>query len=397
EEFVKPHRRLSATERKNVPVWYALQMKKLAKKGQIKEAVDVFEKWMLERDRVLPDYYTFSVLINILAKAGLTEKAFQIYNKMKKMGYYANAYVYSALFNACANSPWQEEGLQRAVKLRVTMKEKDWIPNYKTSTAMIKAFGKCGDLQTCFEIMDDICVRYPDELESSCFSTLLSVCIIDQQKGFKLALMVWQKMQDMGVKPSGIVYNFMLKAVRDSHFEFQLSNSEKSDTFIEESENPSEVLESSGEKSLVPSENSPNLLIEKHIDVDELLSTIDFTKRANKLVLFGGADAVLHHMKSNQVQPDIRIFSLLLDCSEHTLEAEDNLLEIMKDQKVRPDQEFCNSLIRRRALRCDNDNARTVLQLMTDNHLQPNMETLTNLALTCYQLKDGLQLLKDIE
>jgi pentatricopeptide repeat domain-containing protein 1 len=51
---------------------------------------------------------------------------------MKKMGIQPKAHAYTALFNACANSPWKQDGLQRADNLYQLMKEKEVEPTLIT-------------------------------------------------------------------------------------------------------------------------------------------------------------------------------------------------------------------------------------------------------------------------
>lgn len=57
---------------------------------------------------------------------------------MKKRGLKVTAHTYTSLFNACAHSPWPEDGLKRATHLRNLMSEKKYIPNQMNYHAMIK-------------------------------------------------------------------------------------------------------------------------------------------------------------------------------------------------------------------------------------------------------------------
>lgn len=57
---------------------------------------------------------------------------------MKKRGWDPNPGTYTALFNACANSPWIEDGLQRATYLRIQLKDKNMLLNVKQYHSMIK-------------------------------------------------------------------------------------------------------------------------------------------------------------------------------------------------------------------------------------------------------------------
>jgi pentatricopeptide repeat domain-containing protein 1 len=58
--------------------------------------------------------------------------------QMKKCGWSASISTFTSLFNACANSPWREDGLQRALKLKEQINNQGVILNSKVYHAMIK-------------------------------------------------------------------------------------------------------------------------------------------------------------------------------------------------------------------------------------------------------------------
>lgn len=57
---------------------------------------------------------------------------------MKKRSLKVTPHTYTGLFNACASSPWPEDGLSRAKHLRELMVEKGYNPNQTNYHAMIK-------------------------------------------------------------------------------------------------------------------------------------------------------------------------------------------------------------------------------------------------------------------
>ena len=107
---------------------------------------------------------------------------------MKKMGIEPKPATYTALFNACANSPWRQDGRARADSLFRLMKEKEVEPTFITGKAMVKAFAMCGDLGRAFVLMDELSQIYRPDPEA--FSFLLMACISDKETGLRHAIQV---------------------------------------------------------------------------------------------------------------------------------------------------------------------------------------------------------------
>lgn len=58
-------------------------------------------------------------------------------------------------------------------------------------------------------------------------------------------------------------------------------------------------------------------------------------------------------MKKNNVKPDIKTFSLLLECLPPSILEEEELIKLLDVYKVKPDVGFFNILIKRRSFRFD--------------------------------------------
>jgi len=108
---------------------------------------------------------------------------------MKDYGLKPEDPTYTALFNACSNSPWPDDGLSRANNLRQLMAEKQYSPNIMTYTAMIKTYARCGDVKSAFAAADEALAAglAPNATTYSC---LLMACIADKSAGLKLAIEV---------------------------------------------------------------------------------------------------------------------------------------------------------------------------------------------------------------
>jgi hypothetical protein len=74
--------RLSDVDRPNTEEYYGQKMIKLADSGKITEAIDVFYKQMLEKDRFKPTLWLYKTLMRILAKEGYTHMVFALFKKV---------------------------------------------------------------------------------------------------------------------------------------------------------------------------------------------------------------------------------------------------------------------------------------------------------------------------
>lgn len=194
---------------------YADIIKALIRKRKIKEAIDVVEVRMIKEDRVKPAAYIYNLIIGACGRVGYTKKAFMLYNDMKRRGLSPMGGTYTALFNACSNSPWPlTDGLTRAKHLHEIMKEKSFEPNETTYNAMIKAFGRCGDIATAFFLVDEMIYK-KIRIRDDTFTFLLQACISDTEAGFRHALLVWRKLIDKKIWPSIYNYNTLLRCIRD--------------------------------------------------------------------------------------------------------------------------------------------------------------------------------------
>lgn len=442
-------------QRRHTPTYYGNQMKKLCRERRLLDAIKILEEEM-PSVAVKPNDYCYQVLINACGRAGYTKKAFQLYNQMKKRGLEVQPVAYTGLFNACAHSPWlTTDGLQRAHKLREQLKEKGYIFNQTISHVMIKAFGRCGDIKTAFQIVDEM-LEQGLLVTTETINFMLQACITDQETGFRYALLVWRKMRELRLVPNIYSYNLLVRCVstskagdpmlttqlleassktsKNTKRSYKKENTVKTsdlgvnDVEVTDLKNDSvRSLENEFDKrSEGTSQGESNQLevIEVNHRLEEMRKTASnvdaqlemfpnflgirittgcviglssLSEPEDRLALLGGPAGLIKQMERDRVKPDLRTVTQLIDSLPSNNEAEESLLQSMKNTGLTPDTQFCNMLIRKRCFRNDFVSAKDVLDVMQEHHLFPDLITFGCLALGCKTLQSASELLSDMD
>ncbi|KAK2817304.1 hypothetical protein Q5P01_025495 [Channa striata] len=438
---VKPRKTFRRT---NTAYWYFLQCKKLIRENKLQEALDLFNTDMLEGERLQPEEYNYTVLIGGCGRAGHLKKAFRLYNDMKKRGLVPVDATYTALFNACAESPSKEAGLQQALKLEQELQRNNCPLSTITYHALLKTHAITNHLQGCFHTLREM-LQNGHVVTQETFHYLLMGCLKDKKTGFRMALQVWRQMLKSGICPDAKNYNLLLRTTRDcgigdialataillgpdcetlkgrTHRSNAKSRSKdiididllERQLFIQPDPHrdnekcisrqesvhlvPVRQKESYPAVELADISTAPNLLDLLEGGKSAVVSLSTVNGPADRLMLIGGAKGFLEKMEANGLSPDLRTLTLLADTMEPGYESLQMLLKVAKQHQVKLDVAFFNSAIRRAARAGDLDGAKAVVSVMRQRHVNVDVQTFGSLALGCERQKDGLQLLKDME
>lgn len=426
--FVNP------TERKfrNAEMYLA-EMKRLAEQKKLKEALDLFVD--MKRNNITPIHATYTYMIGACGRTGYTEMAFKLLRQMTDRAFQPTPATLTGLFNSCAECPFPEYGLKMAKGLKQKIEQKNWLLTAVTYHSMIKAFGKCGDIGMAFQIVDEMAAN-DFKIDVTTYSFLLMSCITNKEAGFTHAVEVWRKMKARKCVPNLYSCNLILRAARDcgvgpedvsclllQHwssylkrpygFETKELNQKKpllklaspKHAFVDESseniksayvpanekfrqdeastKSDIEYVDKTAIEKMTP-KNSPSLLEIRPINGPLYTDIFCIKTSADRLALLGEAEGFLNYMKKIKVKPDIKTFTLLLECLPPNTEAEEQLVTLLENYKVQPDVDFFNMLMKRRNVRQDNFSARKVLLLVNKYALTPDIITFGVLALGCH-------------
>lgn len=397
EEYIKhPPRNSQKLSTKQ----YADMIKEHIKYHRIKEALDVLEVRMKE-DRVKPENYIFNLLIDATARVGYSKKAFNLFTKMRQRGLKVTGATYTSLFNSCANSPWPQDGLNKANRLREIMLEKGFEPNASNYNAMIKAFGRCNDLNTAFLLVDEMSDK-KILIETETFNFLLQACASDMEFGFRHALLVWHKMYQRKLKPDIYSFNLMLRCCRDTNFGDDQSMEEvlqtillKGSSDLKENQIKLEGKSDAIVQKEVQQDPTPNLLAPiPHLGT--MISIKEVKKPEDKLLLLGGMSGFLDLMKHFDVHPDLKTYTELIEVIPPTIAAEKRLINHLQKHDIKCDVDFFNILMKKRSLRFDYESAKEVIGMIEKVHLRPDIVTYGVLALGCQTFEEARELIGEM-
>jgi len=425
------------------PEDYLQRMTRLVhQKNDLRSALALLPE--MKEERVKPLQPHFRILIYACAKAGHTAKAFQLYRQFRARALPRHVGIYADLFESCALSSNCKLGLENATWLRKKLAEDHFIPSFILYHTMIKAFGRCGDLETAFELVDEMSSN-GHRPTTETMSHLLQGCLSDKSNGFRHALLVWRRMRRRQIWPDLYTYNLMLRSAAqcglgdlshtqdilqaclpvDSQGRLKVPPSynsvdagaknrptrkgqEKSFDVREtkaivdiegkgiEVMSKEEKLEVLGVVESEEERRNRNLLV-KRPNVSNVVSLAPEDTAENRLALMGGTEGFLQIMAKDRVTPDIKTLSFLLAAAPNTNESEAEVLSLVTTLRITPTVAFFNQVIKARVLRRDLALGRSTLDEMYKHGLTPDVQTFGVLAMCCREPNECMQFLSDLE
>ncbi|TRY68306.1 hypothetical protein TCAL_07477 [Tigriopus californicus] len=404
------------------PSDYLYQIHQFLSKNDLKSALNVLERDM-RQEYVKPAVGHFRLLIHACGKVGHVRKAYELYKEYVSRSLDWNHGILADMFNACANASEKPYALAKAKQLRLNLAKRNVQMSKVTYHNMLKAFGRCGDLELAFSILDEMKTKNV-LIDSETLNHLLHGCVSDKEAGFRHAIAAWKLVEKKKVRPDSFSYKLLLRATQecgagDQSFYYDILlacmtveearehrqkvlNSGQAQSQYQPGPNNGEMIENGlqtvDRSQLVANQANhlPNVLHQKP-NLNGVIGLGSLLTPQNRFLILGGLDGFFAHLKSQKIKPDIITFTLVLNLIPDNVQAEADLLQKIGHFDVKPDIDFFNQLIKRRAMRKDYAHGKDTLQLVNKFGLSIDIMTYGNLALCCDSRVSALDLLRDME
>uniref|UniRef100_A0A0K2TP70 CG4611 CG4611PAlike [Tribolium castaneum] n=1 Tax=Lepeophtheirus salmonis TaxID=72036 RepID=A0A0K2TP70_LEPSM len=380
------------------PKDFLIKIQKCLDDQDLKTALDILEVQMKE-ECVKPEPEHFRLLIHSCGRRGYAKKSLELFKSYNSRGFSKSQGIYSDLFNSLYNCPYPQYALQRAHILRRSIQNIN--PNQILANNMIKTFGKCGDIETAFDIADaSLC-------NVNTINHLLSACLSDKASGFRHAVVLWRRFvvneKKRNVIPNAQSFSLLLRIAQ----ECSIGKSEHKTDLLLEAMSVEQVQALADERKnssplSISNTQDKNLqlhFLQPHMDLKGVVGLSNqFNTPQDRFLAIGGMDGFLDVLNSSGIRPDVKICTQILRLLPGNSEKENKLLERMDAESIQPDIGFFNVLIKRRSYRRDFKSAREdVLNEIYKRGLEPEVRTYGILALTCSNSHLMHSLLNDLK
>lgn len=317
-----------------------------------------------------PNLYIYRLLLSSFAQQGDVEQCFKLFKKIRERGLTLTAPVYNSLINACAVTNDTQKALDRLSFLREYYYKRNIDLSDTHYATLIRAYGRHNQISTAFEIADE--AKDKGFFTQDIIAALFHAIINDKENGLKYGLVLWHKMRISKIQPNIFHYNLLLRTIRDTKF----GDLKVNDIIVPELIETQIQLSETGRPdlldfppvlttSLISVLRKNNYFISNNrdsrqqqelnidtIDKNPLLTlNLNDILQENRLILFGGIDKLLKRMKNDNVQPNIKTITLMLDLLPPTIESENHFLRYIANNKIEVDITYFNMFIKRRCLR----------------------------------------------
>jgi len=181
---------------------YNMLIDNCARAGDMSRVSQLFRDMC--QNNVSPDLVSYSTIIKGYCVKGDLEPALQLFTLMRKRGIKPDAILFNSILDGCAHR--QMRTLTEQVLS--DMEEEGIAPSNFTVSILVKLFGRCGDLDQAFDVVQTYPKRYGFAINAQVYTCLMSACISNGK--LSQALSVLEQMQMADCDPDAKTYQTLL-------------------------------------------------------------------------------------------------------------------------------------------------------------------------------------------
>merc|ERR1719161_2397026 len=181
---------------------YNMLIDAFARAGNMDRVARLFRD--MHQKNINPDIVTYSTVIKGYCVKGDLEPALQLFSLMRKRGIKPDAILFNSILDGCAHK--QMRTLTEQVL--ADMEEEGVSPSNFTLSILVKLYGRCGDVEEAFDVVEAFPKKYGFELNIQVYTCLMSACI--SNKELSKAVQVLEQMKMAGCVPDGKTYQTIL-------------------------------------------------------------------------------------------------------------------------------------------------------------------------------------------
>lgn len=183
-------------------VTYNTLMDIFVRRGGMAAATELFRDMTMKN--VMPDLITYTTLIKGHCSRGDIEQGLQMFGLMQRRGIKPDAVLFNSILDGCASKQMRtltEEVLRDMEAACVS-------PSNFTVSILVKLYGRCGDLEAAFDIVEEYPERYGFQVNTQVFTCLMSACIANGALPRAMALL--EGMEARGCTPDARTHQTLL-------------------------------------------------------------------------------------------------------------------------------------------------------------------------------------------
>ncbi|XP_071711973.1 pentatricopeptide repeat-containing protein At5g27270 [Rutidosis leptorrhynchoides] len=170
---------------------YNFMLSSLHKKSLHQNVVQIWRQ-MAADTGLVPNHFTYTLVISSLVKIGLIEEAFETFRQMKVTGFVPEEVTYSLLISLCSKNGMQDE----ALRLYQDMRHHNLVPSNFTCASLLSLYYRSGNYAKALSLFSEM-ERYkvvPDEVIYG-----LIIRIYDKLGLYKDAMFTFHEIQRLGL------------------------------------------------------------------------------------------------------------------------------------------------------------------------------------------------------